>query len=61
MSSNEIEKGNKSKKQCQLVLTYKTCDPDHLIKSTKFKKPRSSIFNKSNDEIEKNINYKKIG
>jgi hypothetical protein len=31
MSSNEIEKENKSKKRCQLVLAYKTHDSDHLI------------------------------
>jgi hypothetical protein len=48
MSSNEIGKKNKWKKQCQPVLAYKTCDLDHLIRSTKLKKQRSLIFNKSN-------------
>jgi hypothetical protein len=35
MSSNEIEKENKSKKRCQLVLAYKTDNSGHLIGRTK--------------------------
>jgi hypothetical protein len=44
MSSNEIKKENKSKKQCLLVLSYKTYNPDHLIRSTKPKKTMKPRF-----------------
>jgi len=63
MSNNEIKKENKSKKQCLLVLAYKTCNSSHLIRNTKPKKTMKPRFLKvkcQKMKLKKIFNYIKV-